>query len=304
MPQLGYRAVGFVGDDIAGDELEGLPVLGGFADAERVAAESGASGVMISLSSVDGPTVNTLSRRLTEAGLHVSLTSSLSDIDLRRLRFQEVDRQTLIYIEPVIRTGWRMAAKRAFDVGGALLGLALSSPILLAAAIAIKIDSPGPVFYRQRRTGQHGQPFEILKLRTMVVDAHERRAELDELNESDGPLFKIRADPRITRVGRFLRATSIDEIPQFWNVVRGEMSIVGPRPALPSEVEQWDADVHERLRVLPGITGLWQVSGRADTDFEQYKRLDLYYVDNWSLFHDIEVVLRTVGVIATRRGAS
>ena len=143
----------------------------------------------------------------------------------------------------------------------------------------------------------------VLKFRTMVVDAEERKAELAEHNEADGPLFKIADDPRITRVGRILRKLSIDEIPQFVNVIRGEMSVVGPRPALPAEVEQWTEDVHDRLRVLPGITGMWQVSGRSDTTFDEYKRLDLYYVDNWSLAHDLRIVARTFRVVVASRGA-
>jgi lipopolysaccharide/colanic/teichoic acid biosynthesis glycosyltransferase len=150
----------------------------------------------------------------------------------------------------------------------------------------------------------NGHVFDIIKLRTMYDGADQQRDQLLEQNESDGPLFKIRTDPRITRVGRVLRKFSIDEIPQFWNVVRGEMSVVGPRPALPSEVEQWSPDVHERLQVLPGITGMWQVSGRSDTTFEEYKRLDMYYVDNWSLAHDIRIVLKTIWVVALGRGAS
>ena len=143
----------------------------------------------------------------------------------------------------------------------------------------------------------------MLKFRTMVVDAEERKAELAEHNEADGPLFKIADDPRITRVGRILRKLSIDEIPQFVNVIRGEMSVVGPRPALPAEVDQWTEDVHDRLRVLPGITGMWQVSGRSDTTFDEYKRLDLYYVDNWSLAHDLRIVARTFRVVVASRGA-
>jgi exopolysaccharide biosynthesis polyprenyl glycosylphosphotransferase len=303
-PELGYRAVGFIGEGTEIGQRSGLPVLGGFTRTEDIAAEVGATGVMISLYSVDGPAVNALSRRLTDVGLHVTLCTSLSDIDIHRLRFQEIDRKALIYIEPIIRTGWRRAAKQVFDFGISAVGLILTAPIMLIASIAIKIETPGPVIFRQVRVGRNGQEFEILKLRTMVDGADRLKSDLLDLNESDGPLFKIRDDPRVTRTGRLLRKFSIDELPQFWNVVRGEMSVVGPRPALPSEVVQWEADVHERLRVLPGVTGIWQVSGRAATSFEQYKRLDLYYVDNWSLLHDLRIVLKTVGVVLGQRGAS
>ena len=144
----------------------------------------------------------------------------------------------------------------------------------------------------------------MTKLRTMVVDAEARRAELLDRNEMDGPLFKIADDPRITRVGRVLRKLSIDELPQLFSVVGGSMSMVGPRPALPDEAALWDEQVHERLRVLPGITGMWQVSGRSTTSFEEYKRLDLYYVDNWSLTHDVRICAKTVGVVLSSRGAA
>ena len=163
--------------------------------------------------------------------------------------------------------------------------------------------SRGPVLFKQVRVGKDGELFEMFKLRTMVRDAEALRSQLEDHNECSGALFKMRSDPRVTRVGRFLRKSSIDELPQLWNVMRGEMSIVGPRPALPAETEQWTADLHERLRVLPGITGMWQVSGRSEADFELYRRLDLYYVDNWSLTHDIKIVLKTIFVVLTGSGA-
>ena len=303
-PGLGYHAVGFVASGSTEDELYGVPLVGDLSRVEDVAAEHGATGVLISLYSVDGPTVNVLSRRLTDAGLHVTLVSSLHDIDVTRLRVQEIDNRALLYIEPSIRTGWRYIAMRVFDYTVSLVGLVLTLPILLLSMLAIRLESKGPVIFRQVRVGVNGQHFEILKLRTMYEGADAMKAELMERNESDGPLFKMRDDPRVTRVGRALRALSIDELPQFWNVVRGDMSVVGPRPALPSEVAQWEDDVHERLRVLPGITGIWQVSGRSENTFADYKRLDHFYIDNWSLAHDVRIVARTIGVVFSRRGAS
>ncbi len=159
------------------------------------------------------------------------------------------------------------------------------------------------MIFAQERVGQDGRQFRIYKFRTMVADADALKHQLADRNEADGPMFKIADDPRVTKVGRWLRRLSIDEIPQFVNVLRGEMSVVGPRPALPAEVDQWTDDVHERLRVLPGITGMWQVSGRSETTFDEYKRLDLFYVDNWSLGHDARIVLRTVSAVMARRGA-
>jgi exopolysaccharide biosynthesis polyprenyl glycosylphosphotransferase len=301
-PELGYQAVGFVGPGDIGAR-GGVEVLGGYDDTEAVLESTGATGVMISLASVEPDLVNRLTRRLTDAGYHVALSSGLRDIDIVRFRAQDVDGHTLIYVEQTMRDGWRATAKRAFDVTAAIIGLVLFSPILLAAAIAIKLESRGGIFFAQERVGKDGKPFRMVKLRTMVADADARKAELAALNEADGPMFKIANDPRITRVGGLLRKLSIDEIPQFINVLRGEMSVVGPRPALAAEVEQWSVDVHERLRVLPGITGMWQVSGRSDTTFDEYKRLDLYYVDNWSLAHDLRIVGRTFGVVLARRGA-
>jgi lipopolysaccharide/colanic/teichoic acid biosynthesis glycosyltransferase len=159
------------------------------------------------------------------------------------------------------------------------------------------------VFFRQRRIGKDGELFTIYKFRTMTVDAELRLAELEAENEADGPLFKIRNDPRATRVGRFLRRFSIDEIPQLFNVLRGEMSMVGPRPALPSEAAKWAPRLRQRLMVKPGLTGMWQVNGRSNTTFDEYERLDLYYVDNWSLITDMIIILRTVPVLLRPKGA-
>jgi exopolysaccharide biosynthesis polyprenyl glycosylphosphotransferase len=300
---LGYDVVGFVGEDDIG-ERGGVSVLGGLDELEQVLADHGAGGVVVALSSVGQDHVNTLTRRLTDQGFHVALSSLLSDIDVTRLRPQQVDGRTMIYVEPIIRHGWRAIAKRAFDLIAASLALVVTSPLLLMSVIAIKLDGPGPVFFRQVRVGRDGRPFTVLKLRTMVTDAEARKTELLALNEVDGPLFKIEHDPRITRVGRVLRKLSIDELPQLICVLRGTMSMVGPRPALPSEVAEWDEPLHERLRVLPGLTGLWQVSGRSDSSFEQYRRLDLYYVDNWSLTHDLRICAKTFGVVLSGRGAA
>jgi len=300
---LGYHVVGFVGDADLG-ERGGVSVLGTYDDLERVIAETNSVGVMISLSSVSDTLVNTMTRRLTDGGYHVALSSSLRDIDVTRIRPQYLGGRAMIYVEPTIRNGWRAAAKRLFDVAIAIVALLATLPVIAVVAVANRLKSRGPIFFRQIRVGRDGQLFEIIKLRTMVVDAEARKAELMDQNESDGALFKIRNDPRVTPIGRYLRKFSLDELPQFWNVLRGEMSVVGPRPALPDEVAKWPADAHERLRVLPGITGMWQVSGRSDTSFDEYKRLDMYYVDNWSLLHDLNIVAKTFGAVASSRGAA
>ena len=257
----------------------------------------------MSPASVPEDRLNTMTRRLTDSGYHVAISSALWDIDISRLRPQTVDGRSMIYVEPVARNGAPLMAKRAFDVTFAALLLIATAPLMLGAALAIKLTSRGPVFFRQTRVGRNGELFTMMKLRTMVQDAEAKKAELMALNEADGPLFKMTKDPRITRVGGFLRKTSIDELPQLFAVLQGTMSMVGPRPALPDEVSQWDDATRERLRVLPGLTGLWQVSGRSDSSFGVYKRLDLYYVDNWSMRHDLSICLRTVGVVLAARGA-
>lgn len=194
-------------------------------------------------------------------------------------------------------------AKRVLDVSVALFFLLLTAPVLALVALAVAIDSPGPVLFRQVRSGRNGIPFTFLKFRSMVADAESRRHEIEAFNEADGPIFKIRNDPRITRVGRLLRRTSLDELPQLWNVLRGEMSLVGPRPPLPSEVIRYEPWQRRRLLVTPGITGLWQVSGRSNVSFTEMVLLDLQYIQRWSLWLDIQILIRTVLVVFLTEGA-
>lgn len=304
-PAVGYRVVGFVTDDPDPPaELDGRPVRSGTANTVSIAHALDAHGVILATTGLELAPSNLLLRELIDAGLHVEITSGLRDITPERMTVRPLGRHPVVYLEPSQRLGWRAIAKRTFDVVVAAAGLVLVSPLLVLAGLAIKLTSRGPVLFRQERVGRSGRPFQVLKLRTMVVDAEERLGELLELNESDGPLFKLRDDPRITRVGRVLRKLSIDELPQLWNVVRGDMSLVGPRPALPREVAQWDDELFERLRVRPGITGMWQVSGRSDTGFAEYQRLDLFYVDNWSILIDIGILARTIPTVVSGRGAA
>ncbi|BDG01705.1 sugar transferase [Anaeromyxobacter oryzae] len=197
----------------------------------------------------------------------------------------------------------KLAAKRAFDLAVSALGLVVLSPALLAAALAIRLESPGPILFRQRRVGRAGRTFTLYKFRSMRAGAEGERAALLALNEADGPVFKLRHDPRVTRVGRVLRRTSIDELPQLWNVLRGEMSLVGPRPPLPEEVRRYERWQRRRLSVKPGITCTWQVSGRSDVGFRRWMELDLAYIDRWSLWEDLRIVLRTIPAVLLGRGA-
>jgi exopolysaccharide biosynthesis polyprenyl glycosylphosphotransferase len=184
--------------------------------------------------------------------------------------------------------------KRTFDFSLASLAIIVSSPLWLIIAAAIKLDSPGPVFFRQIRVGRGGEPFTFYKFRSMRVNAEQELAALLDQNEADGPIFKIKNDPRRTRVGQFLRQTSLDELPQLINVVRGEMSLVGPRPPIPAEVEQYQEWQRKRLDIQPGMSGLWQVSGRSELTFDEMVMLDIYYGENWSMALDLQILLRTV----------
>jgi exopolysaccharide biosynthesis polyprenyl glycosylphosphotransferase len=208
-------------------------------------------------------------------------------------------RQYLGFV-PVAAVSW---VKRATDLLLVGLGLLLISPILLVIAVAVKLDSSGAVFYRQQRVGKDGRLFSMFKFRSMCADADRRLETLRAQNEASGPLFKMRNDPRVTRVGAVLRRWSLDELPQLFNVLRGEMSLVGPRPPLPKEVEEYEEWQLGRLRAVPGLTGLWQVSGRSEVPFHDMVRLDLHYIRNWSLALDLEILLRTIPAVLTNRGA-
>jgi exopolysaccharide biosynthesis polyprenyl glycosylphosphotransferase len=196
----------------------------------------------------------------------------------------------------------RLLLKRALDIAFSSLTLIVFSPFLLATAIAIKLDSPGPVFYLSNRIGKKGRVFRCIKFRTMVCDAERQRAMLIDRNERDGVLFKITNDPRITRLGSWLRKYSLDELPQFFNVLRGDMSVVGPRPPIGSEVREYKLSYLRRLDVTPGITGLWQVQARQDPSFDSYISLDMTYVENWSIWLDFQIILRTIGVVLAGTG--
>jgi lipopolysaccharide/colanic/teichoic acid biosynthesis glycosyltransferase len=204
-----------------------------------------------------------------------------------------------------LQTPSAAAAKRLFDLMLASVALIALLPLLLVLAVAICIESPGNPLFVQVRVGQFGKPFRLIKLRTMVPDAERRRAEVEHLNEAQPPLFKLRKDPRMTRLGRFLRVSSLDELPQLLNVIWGEMSIVGPRPRLPQELAKVvdRPDIVRRLQAKPGLAGVWQVNGRAENDFEAALALDLQYIDRWSFWFDLELIVRTLWVVLTARGA-
>jgi len=239
--------------------------------------------------------------QLERAGIPLFIASRLDDLAPSRARAVRVGSVGLLHVRPAAQARLQQLFKRCWEPVVALLGGLLIAPLLLLIALAIKLDSRGPVVFRQVRVGRDGQPFTMLKFRTMTVDAETRRDELR--NDCDAVLFKSRRDPRITRVGRVLRRYSLDELPQLGNVVRGQMALVGPRPALFTELELFDADALRRLAVMPGMTGLWQVSGRSDLSWEETVRLDLDYVDNWSLGLDVRILARTARAVFGHSGA-
>jgi len=297
-PEQGYRICGVLGDaDGWHAKNTGAMVLGGFTGVADAARSVGASGVLIAMSALSPSELRSVVRELLAAGIHVQVSSGLSRIGHHRLRAAPVSYEPLFYLEPPSLAGWQQLAKRVVDVSLSTLALLVAAPVLGVAALGIRLQDGGDVIYRQWRIGRDGRPFELLKLRSMIPDAASRVGELATLNERSGPLFKVDRDPRVTRIGRLLRATSIDELPQLINVLRGEMSLVGPRPALPDEVAQFDDELQERASVLPGITGLWQVEARDNPSFHAYRRLDLFYVDNWSIAMDLAILLGTARVV-------
>ena len=283
---------------------EDIPVVGSLTSVPQAVAATGADTVAITSSrGISSNVLKRLGWQLEGAGVDLVVAPGLMDVAGPRVHVRPVAGLPLLHVEQPEFTGPVRAAKAAIDRLVALVALLLLSPVLLAVAISIKITSTGPVIFRQARVGSQGGIFTLYKFRSMVIGAEDRRAAVACHNDSDGVMFKMRHDPRTTPVGRWLRRFSLDEIPQLVNVLRGQMSLVGPRPALPSEAEQYGVDVARRLLVKPGITGLWQVSGRSDLSWEDSVRLDLYYVENWSFAGDIQILWKTLSAVLTSRGA-
>ncbi|NQU12150.1 sugar transferase, partial [bacterium] len=223
---------------------------------------------------------------------------------IARATVEDFHGKPLLVFRTAPDVAWQLAAKRLLDIVGATLGLVVLGPlVILPSALAIRLTSPGPVIFRQRRSGLHGRPFWMYKLRSMITNAEMLKAELAVFNEMSGPVFKMSEDPRVTSFGRFLRKTSIDELPQLWNVLMGDMSLVGPRPLPIQETDGFDPWHRRRLSMKPGLTCLWQISGRNQIDFEKWVQLDLEYIDRWSLWLDLKILLRTLPVVVIGFGA-
>lgn len=304
-PELGYQVVGFLDDDP--QNLNGpigrFQPLGGLSQISPILKEKEIDQVIITLPASDHERILSIIDHCQKSGVRVRILPDLFEMAISRVDVEEIGGLPLLGVKEVAISGWNLAVKRAIDLVTSATGLVLASPLFLLVALAIKLESRGPVLFRQTRIGRGGKSFTLYKFRSMKAGAEEEKPVLADLDQAQGLYFKIRNDPRTTRVGRFLRRTSLDELPQLVNVLRGEMSLVGPRPALPEEVEKYEEWHKRRLEVQPGLTGMWQVMGRSDLPFDEMVMLDLYYIENWSLWLDLKILLRTVPSVLTGRGA-
>ncbi|MBD8870497.1 exopolysaccharide biosynthesis polyprenyl glycosylphosphotransferase [Nocardioides donggukensis] len=278
------------------------PVAMGLHRLPDLVEDSGADLVLVA-NGTDPALIREAAWRLERTGVPMAIIGALDFVSPHRVSATQALGTTLLNVSPSRPSAGGRLAKAAIDRVGGVLLLGVALPVLALLFLLVRIDSPGNPVFRQTRIGRDGVPFRMFKLRTMYVDSEARLAELLDRNEVDGNLFKIRHDPRVTRIGSFLRRSSLDELPQLLNVVRGEMSLIGPRPALPEQVTRYDDTIRRRLAVKPGMTGLWQVSGRSDLPYDQAVRLDLHYVDNWRLCDDAVIACRTVGAVISPRGA-
>ena len=284
--------------------LGDLPTYLGFEDSSAVARHHEADALVVLPGARLTPTeVRRLHWSLAGVGTELYLGTGLLDVEPQRTRVVSTAGIDILHVTPAVLDGPRRLVKDVVERSIALVAFVTALPMLAALCLAIRLETPGPALFRQERIGRNGVPFTMLKLRSMGVDAETQRSGLVTSNEKDEVLFKIQLDPRVTPLGRRLRRYSLDELPQLWNVVRGDMSLVGPRPALPCEVAKYDIDPRRRLVVKPGVTGLWQVSGRSDLSWSESVRLDLKYVDNWSLGLDLHILVRTVQAVLGHRGA-
>lgn len=299
-PELGYRIIGYVGRPCEADDTFPVRWLGEVRELKEKVDQHAANGVLVAASALGNQSLRASLCDMVEDGVHVQVSTGLQGLDHRRLRASTVGYEPVLYLEPRAISSFERYAKRATDLVIASLALVVALPVICAAAVAIKLHDRGPVFFDQERIGRRGKPFRLLKLRTMEVDAESKLSALLDENERTGPLFKLGHDPRVTPPGRFLRASSIDELPQLFNVLRGEMSLVGPRPPLPSEFDQFDDELQQRQELTPGITGLWQLEARDNPSFRAYRRLDLFYARNWSISLDLMILLLTAFSVVMR----
>jgi exopolysaccharide biosynthesis polyprenyl glycosylphosphotransferase len=303
---FGYRVIGccLPASGAGSQVFGGLPVLGSPDDVVDLVRRYEVDTVAVLPSpDLDGDALRRLGWELERTRAELLLAPAVTEVAGPRVRIRPVCGLSLLQMERPELRGWDRVVKGSFDRLGALLALVLLLPVLLVLAIAVKATSPGPVFFRQERVGREGSLFSMLKFRSMEVGADRMLDHLVELSTGNGVLFKMGRDPRVTQFGRVLRRYSLDELPQLINVLRGDMSLVGPRPPLPAEVELYGVEMRRRFAVKPGLTGLWQVSGRSDLSWEDSVRMDVRYVEDWSLFLDLMIIWRTFGAVIRGKGA-
>jgi len=299
-PELGMTVQGLVGYEVPALSNPAVRWLGRTSDLQDIVRTELPTSVLVMVTAFTPAALNRITRQALTEGLHVELSTGLLGFAVERLRLRSLSHESLFYLEHRPLSPVAMATKRTFDVVVASLCLLVSLPVLVVAGVLIHLHDHGPMLFRQERVGRGGKTFTFYKLRTMTEDAESHKHDMAAQNIRQAPLFKIADDPRVTPVGRWLRRWSIDELPQLANVLQGHMSLVGPRPALPEEVEQFDAELLARHLVLPGITGLWQLEARDNVSFDSYRRLDLHYVENWSIFLDMSIFLSTVMSVLVR----
>lgn len=304
-PDSGVEIIGFVDDFLSDGEevMQGIKVIGKTTSLPSLVKSYGAESVIFASSAFTHQQLVKMLQMLRGYSLDIKLSSGLFEILLSRVMIKEIGGIPFVGVKSISLSTGDLILKTIFDFTVALASLVILSPLLLLIALLIKITSPGPVFYIQKRVGKGGKIFNFYKFRTMCQGADRMLPELKSLNEADGAIFKMKKDPRVTFLGRILRRYSLDELPQLINVVKEDMSLVGPRPPIPEEVAEYQEWQLKRLDVIPGITGLWQVSGRSDLSFEEMVKLDLFYIENWSLTFDIKILFQTVMVVVTGTGA-
>lgn len=286
--------------------IAGIPVVCEYSNMMEYIRRNMVDEVFVHLSSQTNLPINKIIKELEVMGVTVDLNINVFEMEIPVQReIERIGNYYTVSFSPKIHSFKQIFFKRVMDIVGAIVGLLITGIVTVFLAPALLIESPGPLFFSQVRVGKNGRRFKIYKFRSMYMDAEERKKELMSQNEMEGLMFKMENDPRVTKVGKFIRKTSIDELPQFWNILKGEMSLVGTRPPTEDEFLQYEGYHRRRLNMTPGLTGLWQVSGRSDTkNFEEIVAMDVEYIDNWSLKEDIKILFKTVGVVLKGKGAS
>jgi exopolysaccharide biosynthesis polyprenyl glycosylphosphotransferase len=304
-PEWGIKIVGIIDDEPEkiGMDVSNIKVIGLLKDIPNILHEKIVDEVVFVIPRSWLSRVEESILSCEREGIKVSVAVDLFNFKIGKLQATDLGGIPLMRLETTLGSPWQLFIKTASDTVVSLAALVLLAPVLILATIAIKLSSPGPIFFKQERNGMNGRKFTLLKFRSMLVGAEEMQDELLALNEMDGPVFKIKNDPRITKVGRFLRKTSLDELPQLINVLKGDMSLVGPRPPIPGEVTNYETWQRRRLSMRPGVTCFWQISGRNKISFEEWMKLDLEYIDNWSLCLDFKILLKTIPVVLFGTGA-